>query len=335
MKSKNPFDREALSRQIEIQKKHAWDLEEDFSWDLGIDFQKPFAPLDENNIVLPGLSEEQRIAWSHLLGMMINETISEMECSLPKLKLTAWEQSLDRLPVNPEMYELGEMFFDEEVKHAESFLKYRDIFCHQTGIDPKDLRRLLPNGLGSHFQHRIVKNAEAGGKAFWWIVAAVEETSVQVFKAAHSKKKEIDPLYYQLHLRHAEEEMRHENYAFLMLTLPDPSQQGLRGRLQKKTDQLLAELVAAPWILTELMKIYRAKDLKQKHPFFEAIASVLPILESMNKAQIMKTLWQDAPYVSWFINSKYRHKHREYLSHQGGLSLSSESVAINYKEVFV
>ncbi len=117
----NPFDHEALRAQIQSQKDHSWDLERDVPWEKGIDKECFLLPLDEDSIVFPGASAEQRLALSQYTGLVINATISEMEAVIHKLKDSAWRSVLKSYPVNPEMIELGELFFSEEGKHSELF----------------------------------------------------------------------------------------------------------------------------------------------------------------------------------------------------------------------
>lgn len=333
MKSMSAFDHLALAKQLELQKKHAWDLEEAFPWAKGINLDKPFVPLDENNIAFPGASMEQRIALSQMIGLMVNETICEMECSLPRLKYQAWEQHLRRFPVNPEMFELGELFFEEEEKHAESFKRFLHMFCDQTGIDRATLKTLLPNALNSVFQKSMIWNAERGGHAFWWVVAAVEETSIQVFKAVHSNKTQIDPLFYELHKRHAEEEMRHENYAFLMLDLATHQPPSFKNTFFNRVDGLLSELVAGPWVLTELTKIFKTKELAKEHPFFATVASCIPLFEKMSKIELARALFTHSPYVSWLVNPAFRKKQKEMKQKHKSFELPLDEMKIDYQKL--
>ncbi|MFN7825660.1 MAG: hypothetical protein ACK5P6_09890 [Pseudobdellovibrionaceae bacterium] len=145
-------------------------------------------PLDANNFVFPGASAEQQVVISQILGLMINETICEMECSLPRLKLKAWENILNQYPVNKEMRILGEMVFDEEEKHAQSFQMFFGKFCHQLSIEPKALKSLLPSGFNSQFQKNLIRNAELGGAAFWWTAAAWKRLRSKFFEPCKSIK---------------------------------------------------------------------------------------------------------------------------------------------------
>lgn len=308
MKPVSVFDREALRQQIEWQKKSCWNLEKDFNWNQGIDSQKFFAPLDSNNIAFPGASDEQKLALSQFMGLMINETICEMECSLPRMKYLGWEKLLDQFPANPELYELGELFFEEEEKHAKSFQKFFEIFCHQNNISPDELKSLLPTGKNTLFQKALFWNAGIGGTAFWWTVAAVEETSIQIYRAMIKHKANTDPLYFQLHKRHAEEEARHDNYAFMMIELYQHLPKNLKQKLLHKSDLLLSQVLPGPWVLGELTKIFKVKKFAHRSPLFKTLSETLPLFDNMPKVDLVKGFWNQTPYVSWLINPAFRKK---------------------------
>lgn len=318
----NVFDSTQLRSQIALQTSHGW-APEIIPFSQGIDLSKSFLPLDQDNLFFPNASAEQRLALSQLFGLIVNETITEMECSMPRLKYLGWELLLKRFPVNPEMFELGELFFAEEEKHAQTFKKYFDLFSKETGIEPHDLSSLLPKAFNSRFQQAIIHNAEHGGHAFWWVVANVEDVSIQVFREIAKSKKEVDPLFFELHKRHAEEEARHDNYAFLMLDAAHRSLPGIRGQLFAKKDLLLAQAVSTPWLLTELTKIFRVKHLKHKHPWFDVLASTLPLLESLPKIEMTRKVFLTAPYIGWLLNPKFHKKSNREASKHGALSLAA------------
>ncbi len=273
-------------------------------WSLGIDTSRPFLPLDSENIAFPGASPQQRLALSQLSGLIINSTISEMESVINKLRAVAWAKPLREFSVGPEIWELGELFFIEENKHALAFARFNEIFCATEGIDPELLDRLLPKAFGSLFLKAVIANAKSGGHAFWWVVAAVEEVSLELFRDIHRVKESIDPLYYEVHKKHMEEEQRHHNYAFLMLELLERRSFTLKRLLHRKTDLLFGQLFSTGWILNELHKIFEAEQLRSRHPFFEMIASCLPLMRQIPMVELTKRLFVSAPYVSLVLNTK-------------------------------
>lgn len=304
MRVANPFDHAALALQLRRQKKHAWDLERSIPWDTRIQTDRYLLPLDKDSIAFPGASPEQRLALSQFMGLVINSTIAEMENVINVMRTTAWENILRRYPVNPEMWELGDLFFAEENKHALAFERYNTLFCKAMGIAQDDLSRLLPKAYGSWFLKAISLNSKAGGHAFWWIVGSVEEVSILLYKNIHQARTEVEPLFYQVHLKHMEEESRHHNYAFLMLELIEQRNKNLSGILHKATDLLLSQIFSSSWVLAELHKIFSVKEMRKKNPFFEVLASSLPLLEKMSKIELMQRLFVSAPYISLMLNTR-------------------------------
>jgi len=311
MRTVNPFDHVELKEHLKLQQKAAWDVNTCVDWSVGVDVNKFLLPLDDSAIAFPGASDEQKRALSQLMGLIVNATISEMEDCLPRLKQFAWSHILERYPVNPEMVELGEQFFLEEAKHAAAFKRYLDLFCKSASVDPEDLDVLLPKAFGSHFQRAVIANAKSGGQAFWWVVSNVEEVSVNIFKGIFRNRVAIDPLYFNLHRRHLEEESRHANYAYLMIHLTQAQAKGLRSWWHRKTDFMWAQAIAAPWVMTELYKFFKVKNLRHKNPWFEVLTSCIPLYEQMSPSEKISRMFVAAPYVSWILNPNHRHMHRQ------------------------
>lgn len=297
-----------LRQQISLQRQHAWDLEDDIRWQRGIDTQRFFLPLDREAIAFPGASAEQSLALSQLLGLIVNATVAEMENVAHKLRDVAWADVLRSYPVNPEMFELGELFFAEEAKHARVFERYNQLFCETTGVDPHSLKKILPQAYGSAFQKAIHRNAKAGGHAFWWVVSVVEEESVLIYQQIYRHRRAIDPLYYELHRKHFEEEARHTNYAFLMLELIRRRVSGLGMRVHKSMDLFYSEMFSTGWILSELHRVMQVSKMKHEHEFFAVLASCVPLMQSMPRAELIHRLFVSAPYISSILNRRY-HKH--------------------------
>jgi hypothetical protein len=314
MRAIDPFAHQELGQYLRQQKKAAWDIDTCVDWSMGVDPTKLLLPLDDHAIAFPGASSEQMLALSQLMGLIVNSTISEMEDCLPRLKKFAWDNVLSQYPVGPEMRELGEQFFVEEAKHAAAFKRYGMAFCEASGIDPKDLDQLLPKAFGSHFQAAIMRNAKSGGRAFWWVVSNVEEVSVNIYGSIFKARSNIDPLYFHLHRRHLEEESRHANYSYLMMNLMDQRRQGWRGWWHRKADFAWAQLIAAPWVITELHKFFKVRELKHRHPFFATLASCIPLYEAMPTTERLKRMFIAAPYVSWILNPNHRRMHRDFVA---------------------
>jgi len=307
MKPKSIYDSNNLRNQLEYQKSHVWNLEDDIPWSLKIDMEKGFLPLDKDSIAFPNASSKQNLALSQFMGLLVNSTVAEMEDVAVKIRDVAWRQVLDSYPVNPEMYKLGEQFFAEEAKHSLLFKKFNQMFCESNNIDPKELDMLLPKAYGSQFQKAIIKNAKAGGHAFWWVVAMVEEVALLIYQNLYKDRKQIDPLYFQIHKKHFEEESKHTNYAFLMLDLIKTRNKSLKQKVHSKFDLIYSELFSIPWIISELRKIQNVRNFASRNDFFYTLNSCLPLMKNLSTIDLTKRLFVSAPYVSLILN-KHHHK---------------------------
>ena len=211
------YNESLLSRKLEVQSAKGWDLEKDLNWDQGVDLSKFLLPLDQESILFPDANADQKRVISQLMGLIIASSISELEKVACELKEPSWDRFLRKHPISPEFRTLGEHFYEDEKKHSEAFSRYIDSFALELGVDPQDLKQLLPQS-NQTIQGQIFKlNSMAGGMAIWWLIAAVEEESILFYRYIQNMKSDIDPLYYQLHKLHFEEEVRHKSYAFMML----------------------------------------------------------------------------------------------------------------------
>jgi len=302
------YDPQALALQVIRQKKYAWDLEKQIPWNIRTDPKRYFLPIDSDAIAFPGASKEQKLAISQLLGLIVNSTVAELEDVIEKVRFDCWSKILRDYPVGPELTELGELFFEEEKKHSQAFNRYNLVFCQDLGIDIDDLNRLLPKAYGSLFVKSIRYNAKWGGHAFWWVVAAVEEVSIDLYKNLSPFKVEIDPLFHQVHLKHMEEESRHHNYAFLMLELIRERNKSISDFFFSKTDKVVGQMFSTGWVVAELNKVFEAKHLKHKHPFFEVIASCEKLFKTLGPQDLAKKLFVSAPYISLMLNGNNHSK---------------------------
>jgi hypothetical protein len=302
------FDGNSLSRQDQIQADRAWDIDRDIPWTHLIDEKKGLLPLDADALVFPGASAEQRLVISQYLGLVINSTISEMEGVIHHLKHHAWETWLDEFPVNPEMRQLGETFFAEEEKHSLAFDRYNEKFVSQLHLPPEVLSRLMPKAFGSFFLKAIDLNARAGGAAFWWVVSAVEEVSIEIYRQMHQHEPSLEPLFFCVHRKHLEDEARHRNYAFLMLELGAKRPAGLIRRALWQTDLLWAQAWTTSWVLAELARVFEVRKIKSQHEWIRTLQSTLPLMRKLGPVEILKRFFVNSPYVSHVLNP-HHHRH--------------------------
>jgi predicted metal-dependent hydrolase len=313
------YNEEKLSRQLEAQRRLCWDMETKIDWSRGVDLSKPLLPLDKGNILFPGASPEQQLVISQLMGLIVAATIAELEQVAIRLKGPTWEAVLDKYPVNPEFYELGQQFFREEAKHAVAFNRYVDLFSRSLGVEPDDLKSFLPQADKSISKKLYALNSLAGGMAMWWLIAAVEEESIVIFRYIHAVRERVDPLYYQLHRAHMEEESRHKSYALMMLHLFSEFSGITQQLVFRKVDFVLAECLNLTWTLNQLFKVKGLRRFRNHHPFFKTLESLMDGLGRRGPLDILHQMLTSAPYISSTLHLG-EHKHvKELLTRFGAL----------------
>lgn len=311
MKLPRPDDERALARLLERQRRLAWDFETAVPWEKGVDLSRPLVPLDKDALVFPDATAEQRLALSHYLGLIMAQTFAEMEIALVSVKDLVWKKNLERYPVNPEFEALGESFFEEEAKHARMFQRYLKVFAAETGTSLEDLTSVLPSVTGSMLMKTLKLNSEIGGHSLWWVLTLVEEVSILIFKQMRPFKKVLDPLYYEVHRRHFEEEVRHGPYSYWMIEHLYKRNKSLAGVVFRKTDLALAQALEISWTLSSLSRIKNSFWLRHSHPFYARLFSCIPLLRKLSPLEIIRKLFVSAPFVSLLLNPS---QHQDYQS---------------------
>ena len=120
------------------------------------------------------------------------------------------------------------------------------------------------------------------------VVAAVEEESIEVFRQLRPHREEIDNLYFELHQKHFEEETRHASFAFLMLELLEERTSTPVKMLSRQIDYIMSEVLQVSWILGELMKVVHLEKLKDRHPFYQGLAELVPVIKNFTFTDVLK-----------------------------------------------
>ena len=306
MRIPNLYDEEALKHQFQLQTKFHWDLEKDIPWKMGIDLNKPLVPLDEDAILFPGASTEQRHVISQFMGLIIAASIYEMEECLIRLRKECWTSIHKKNPVSPEFIELGDLFFDEEHKHSQIFKRYVQLFAESINVDAKDLTNLLPKVEGTKTEFLLKKEMLLEGQSFWWIVAIVEQEFLLIYHSFKPFKNQMDPLFYTLHEKHFEEEARHASFPYLILQLLHSRSPNFISKFSLASGQILQ----TTWALHSLQRMKGVKYLENHNPFFKTLSSAQPLLEKVPSTRSVWKLLSSAPYVSALLNPG---AHRKFL----------------------
>lgn len=304
MKLPQPDDEQALRRILERQQKRAFDLEKSIDWAPPIALNRYFVPLDHDNVAFPDAKPAQRLVLSQFLGLVVAQTFSEMETALVQAKDLIWKTSLEKFPVNPEFQALGEQFFAEEEKHSRMFRRYLEKFAAQTGVAKADLDSILPTVSGTILQTTLKLNSVYGGHALWWVLTLVEEVSILIFKQIKPFRDKIDPLYFEIHLQHFAEEVRHSPYSYWMLEHLYKRDRSLAGMVFRKTDLALAQALEIVWALSSLTRIRNVARLRAAHPFYATLQDCIPLMRNLSPVEIIRRLFVTAPFISLLLNPK-------------------------------
>ncbi len=321
MRKYSLYDADKLAELTKKQKDAAWDLETSIAWDTSLNLDRPLVALDDKSLTFPGASQEQRLVISQFMGLIISACICEMEEALLRMRKECWQDLHENIPVSPEFIELGECFFEEEKKHSQAFRRYISKFAETTGIDEHTLIDLLPKVENTTSEFILRQNMKQGGQCFWWIVAIVEQQFLTLYHTLRPFKDNIEPLYYDLHQKHFEEEARHAPFPYLVLELLATRNHRITRAMHTKLDLVAAQLIQSAWAIHSLSRIKKIKKLEKEHPFFQTLTSAYPLFESMPPQEIFKDLFTQTPYIGTLLNTGYHKKIIEFSDKLGALSI--------------
>ena len=279
-----------LERMLATQKKQAWDMEQDINWE-NFNFDLPLLPIGQEIRTELNLTKRQYVVASQLLGLIATQAISEHEKALQIVKRSCWWNPVTNRKLPNDMLHLGEQFFREEAKHSETFARFIRLFANQKGISEQALKSILPQYKDGLFCNMFRLNSKLGGRAVWWLVMLTEEESLDLHRKLRSVNDEVDPLFYQLHELHFQEEVRHISYAPMML-------RQLGGKWISRFDYRFAEVVHFIWILNQLRRLKKLKKIRGQHPFFEILYEVYLKLDRLPWRKKTNLLFSKTPYLS-------------------------------------
>ncbi len=282
-----------------------------------MDISKPLVPLDQDAILFPGASQEQRFAISQIMGLFIAASIYEMEETLIRLRKECWRDIHRKMPVCPEFVELGDLFFEEEKKHSEMFRRYVKKFSASIGVDDDVLGSILPVIEGTMVESILKRNVGKGGQSFWWIVAVVEQEFLLLYKMLKPFKDTLEPLYYDLHEKHFEEEARHASFPYLVLELLSHRNPDYFNYMHVKFDFATAQLLQTAWTVQSLHRLKNVKKIAHVHPLFDALSKAMPLFEKTPSLLSFMKMMTTAPYLNSLVNPTPHFKTVNFAKEQG------------------
>lgn len=305
----DPYDDQKILSLIQNQKAHHLDFNQSPFWHQPLSLNLPLVPLDKNALLLPHADQELRLVLSQFMGLLICVCIYELEDTLLRFKTEAWENLLKKHPVSKEFFEYGSLFYEEELKHSTAFRKYVIKYAHDLGLDLSVLLMCLPKVENTKTEKLLKKSIEEGGRSFWWIVALVEQQFFKMYFMMSPFKSHLEPLHFDLHKKHFEEEARHAAFPYYVLELLKEREKGLKNKLFHKADLGLAQFLQSIWAVDSLKSsIQMIQKNKNEHPFLQTLSKSTYLIEKQPIHQILWNLFTRTPYVSSLINPSYHLK---------------------------
>src|SRR4029077_8855052 len=72
----------------------------------------------------------------------------------------------------------------------------------------------------------------------------------------------------------------------------------------RKTDLAVAQVLEVFWAVSSLSRILHVRTLRRKHPFYETLASCVPLLLNLTPLDRLRKLFVEAPFVSLLLNPR-------------------------------
>lgn len=289
-----------------LQEEKQWDIDTDIPW-ASLDPTKPLLPRVPAFTAALGLTADEELAFSQVLGLMAVQAISEHEKVLGAVKERCWTKPLSGVGTPDDVAHLGEQFFREEAKHAEAFGRYVAGYAAALGVELADLKSILPTYDRDSLTTRLFAlNSALGGRAMWWLVMITEEESLALFRRLRDAEGDVDPLFYELNRQHFDEEIRHMSYAPLMLRHLSSGAWPFQ-RYIMQFDYLTAEVLHVAWLLKQMTRLKRVHLLRAKHPAFARLSDVMRKFEALSWTHRLGMILGGIPYASEALNPR-RHR---------------------------
>lgn len=259
---------------------HEAEFGETIPWESGVDLSRNLLPVDESGLFIQGLSEDEKHAFSWVLGLLASSAIKEHEKVLFSLRSVAY----------PEKGIEGSQFFLEEGLHSAAFQKFLDASAQELNLTPEELSEFLPKFKKNSLITRLYAlEARLGGRAIWWTVAATEEESIRLFQKLRPHEASTDPVFFELNHAHFLEESRHSSFSYKMLRKP--------GGKIAKASFAFSRILQTIWLLSELKSFRKVRLLRHRHPMLEHMARLSEKIDSLSFLKKLRLVFQDISYT--------------------------------------
>lgn len=307
---KDMISEQQMERRLNLQLHHEWDLFGDIDWARGVDLERDLLPLNDEILMFVEEIGISKRAVSWMFGLLAASAISEHERVLNDLKET-WEISISDLARTSGIYQLGQQFFKEELKHSEAYKKFLEASAIFLNLSFHDLKSFLPVYEKDSWLARVYrKDTLAGGNALWWTVAATEEESIELYRMISQNEELIDPLFFRINKLHYEEEIRHSSFSYMMIDL----QSRQRPKIVNTSSYLLARSLQFLWIRQQLNRLNGVLKFTQRHPYLADMGRFVTAMNSLPLHKKFRFIFKDSGYISMMLKPENHVRIRRQLS---------------------
>lgn len=285
-----------LERKLFIQMQREWNLFNDIDWTAGVDLDRYLLPLNDEIRHFARQAGVSPLPVSWMFGLLAASAISEHERVLNDLKDT-WKTSLENRKQVPGLYQLGEQFFKEELKHSEAFRRFLETAAIFLNLKYEELKSFLPVYEENSWIAKLYKrDALKGGNALWWTVAATEEESIELFRMISKNEAFIDPLFFQINKLHYEEEIRHSSFSYMMIDLHAGNR-----KLSNASSYLLSRSLQLMWIHHQLARLNEITKYAHRHPYLQEMSRFVAAINSMPLHKKIRFFYKDSGYIAMML----------------------------------
>ena len=304
-----------------LQTAKSWDPEQDLDWST-LNPQRALLPLSQGLSSALDLSEAEQLALSQLAGLMAAQSISQHEKVLDVVRHDSWSLPAQKFKMDADLCALGEEFFRDEQKHAETFARYVTLFAANQKIPYADLSKILPVFRPQSWLTKLMTlNSILGGRAVWWLVMLTEEESLSIFRILKAHAEKTDPLYFNVHRLHYEEEVRHMSYAPHMLNfLKLAHAKSQFAAFFQKFDFIQTYVLHMIWIISQVLRLRHLKKYQGENPFMQRLKSTYEKSRKIPLHKLLRLMYTELP---WFRQLLFPIRHqsiRSELNHSGSLN---------------
>ncbi len=304
-----------------LQTSRSWDPEQDLDWST-MNSHSDLLPISQRLSSALNLTECEQTSLSQLAGLMAAQSISQHEKALEVVRNDSWSVPSQKFKMEADLRDLGEEFFHEEKKHAETFARYVAELAQRQEIRYSDLSQILPVFESQSWLTRLMRlNSLLGGRAVWWLVMLTEEESLSVFRTLKTRTEKTDPLYFNVHRLHYEEEIRHMSYAPQMLSfLKLAHAQSQFSVFVQRFDFIQMYILHIAWVISQVLRLRHLKNYHGENPFMQRLKSSYVKSRKIPFFKLVKLMYSELP---WFRELLFPIRHqsiRSELNRSGSLN---------------